>query len=55
MKYQTLSETIEMIDDIDNADDNDIGDTLNILIKVFHYDNKDIKKHIIASILLFII
>ena len=49
----TFETTIEMIDDIDNADDNnDIGDTLNILIKkVFHSDNKDIKQRIITSIL----
>lgn len=49
----TFETTIEMIDDIDNADDNnDIGCTLNIIIKkVFHYDNKDVKKRIIASIL----
>lgn len=49
----TFETTIEMIDDIDNADDNnDIGCTLNILIKkVFYSDNKDVKKRIIASIL----
>ena len=50
----TFETTIEMIDDIDNADDNnDIGCTLNIIIKkVFYSNNKDIKKRIIASILL---
>lgn len=50
----TFKTTTKMIDDIDNADDNnDIGCTLNILIKkVFHSDNKNIKKRIIASILL---
>lgn len=49
----TFETTIEMIDDIDNADDNnDIGCTFNIIIKkVFHSDNKDVKKRIIASIL----
>ena len=49
----TFETTIEMIDDIDNADDNnDISCTLNILIKkVFYSDNKDVKKRIIASIL----